>query len=81
VPDYLNMELSELLDQLTLELAKHTDMLKNKQFSEDYDQCKKAISEINKVIKLRMKETEKDLNGDIIHPDFLAPDSQLPTPD
>ena len=78
VPDYLNMELSDLLDQLTLELAKHTQMLKEKQFSNQYEECKKAIAEINKVIRLRMAETAKTEDGlPPKDPDFLALNSEL----
>jgi hypothetical protein len=56
------MELPELLDQLTMELAKHTQMLKHKEFNKDYDRCKKSITEINKVIKLRIIESGTNQN-------------------
>jgi len=67
------MGIPELLDQLTLELAKHTQMLKNKQFSKEYEECKKAIAEINKVIKYKMTgSTEAEYK-------LPSTDSELPT--
>jgi hypothetical protein len=75
------MELTELLDQLTMELAKHTQMLKDKQFNNEYEKCKKSIAEINKTIRLRIIESGK--NEDYLpgtDPDYISPNSDLPTP-
>ena len=53
IPDYQSMSLANLIDLLASQTSKYTQMLAEKEFTEEYAQVKERIQQLQAIIEVR----------------------------